>query len=149
MWVYITAFPYSSPNTEKWEYSYGYVAVNPILVLSYDRRDSKKRLDHWKRRYTLSNAVRSGNHLVCENPTKLEASSQTVGKFRREYEISTPKTAGGNGTNFPLLHLLQMCCWCSRKRMLTSVRAPSQKAIEAVNTVRRRAFGKLLPGREA
>jgi starch-binding outer membrane protein, SusD/RagB family len=137
---------YSGPNTDKWGYSYGYVAVNPMLFFSYDRRDLRR--DWTIGRYTLSNAYDPVITWFAENPTKLEASSQTVGKFRREYEISTPKTAGGNGTNFPLLRYSDVLLMFAEADVNISKGAPSQKAIQAVNTVRRRAFGKLLPGRE-
>jgi SusD family. len=137
---------YSGPDTEKWGYSYGYVAVNPMLFYSYDRRDLRR--DWTIGRYALSNDPDPVVTYHPENPNKQEASSQTVGKFRREYEISIPKTAGGNGTNFPLLRYSDVLLMFAEADVNISKGAPSQKAIDAVNAVRRRAFGKMLPGRE-
>jgi SusD family. len=137
---------YSGSNTEKWGYSYGYVAVNPLLFYAYDRRDQRR--DWTIGRYTLSNAYDPVITYHPEYPNKQEASSHTVGKFRREYEISTPKTAGGNGTNFPLLRYSDVLLMFAEADVNVSKGAPSQKAIDAVNTVRRRAFGKMLPGKE-
>ena len=62
------------------------------------------------------------------------------GKFRREYEINLPVYSWGNSTNYPLLRYSDvLLMFAEADYMVTG--SISSDALEAVNKVRRRAFG--------
>jgi len=68
-------------------------------------------------------------------------------KWRREYETTTPKFNGSTSINFPLLRYADVLLMLAEaENEMGSV--PSQKAFDAINEVRRRAFGKTLTNGE-
>jgi hypothetical protein len=68
-------------------------------------------------------------------------------KWRREYETTTPKFNGSTTINFPLLRYADVLLMLAEaENEIGSV--PSQKAFDAINEVRRRAFGKTLSNAE-
>ncbi|RYF25835.1 MAG: RagB/SusD family nutrient uptake outer membrane protein [Flavobacteriales bacterium] len=68
-------------------------------------------------------------------------------KWRREYETTTPKFNGSTTINFPLLRYADVLLMLAEaENEMSSV--PSQKAFDAINEVRRRAFGKTLTNAE-
>ena len=62
------------------------------------------------------------------------------GKFRREYEINLPVYSWGNSTNYPLLRYSDVLLMFAEADYMVSG-SVSSEALEAVNKVRRRAFG--------
>lgn len=66
------------------------------------------------------------------------------GKFRREYETLTPKGATYTPQNFPLLRYSDVLLMYAEAD--NEVNGPQTASKEAVNMVRRRGYGKLLPG---
>lgn len=66
------------------------------------------------------------------------------GKFRREYETLTPKGATYTPQNFPLLRYSDVLLMYAEAD--NEVNGPQTAAKDAVNLVRRRGYGKLLPG---
>ncbi len=64
-------------------------------------------------------------------------------KWRREYETATPKFNGTTSINFPLLRYADVLLMLAEaENEINNV--PTTKAFDAVNEVRRRAFGKTL-----
>jgi len=62
------------------------------------------------------------------------------GKFRREYEINLPVYSWGNSTNYPLLRYSDvLLMFAEADNMVNNGSTP--ESLEAVNQVRRRAFG--------
>lgn len=68
-------------------------------------------------------------------------------KWRREYETTTPKFNGSTTINFPLLRYSDVLLMLAEAEN-EMASAPSQKAFDAINEVRRRAFGKTLTNGE-
>jgi hypothetical protein len=77
-------------------------------------------------------------------PTITNVAQRFCGKFRRELEILTPKGATYTPQNFPLLRYSDVLLMYAEAD--NEVNGPNAANIEAVNSVRRRGYGKLLPG---
>lgn len=72
---------------------------------------------------------------------------RTAGKWRRKYETVEPRLDPRNSQNFPLLRYSDvLLMWAEADNELTENATPSSQAIEYVNHVRRRAYGKYLNG---
>ncbi|MCW3466108.1 RagB/SusD family nutrient uptake outer membrane protein [Chitinophaga nivalis] len=75
--------------------------------------------------------------------TPAQVYDRTAGKWRREYETLVPKNRLYNGTNFPVIRYADVLLMKAEAE--NAVNGPDGEAYEAVNMVRRRAYGKL-PG---
>lgn len=64
-------------------------------------------------------------------------------KWRREYETATPKNVGTTPINFPILRYSDVLLMFAEAE--NEVNGPTEAAFEAVNKVRRRAYGLNLP----
>lgn len=67
-----------------------------------------------------------------------------AGKWRREYETLTPKHKNQTPQNFAVLRYADVLLM--KAEAANELNGPTQDAIDAVNLVRRRAYGKLLNG---
>lgn len=67
-------------------------------------------------------------------------------KWRREYETATPKFNGTTSINFPLLRYSDVLLMLAEAE--NELNGPTSKAFDAINEVRRRAFGKTLTNAE-
>lgn len=67
-------------------------------------------------------------------------------KWRREYETATPKFNGTTSINFPLLRYSDVLLMLAEAE--NELNGPTTKAFDAINEVRRRAFGKTLTNAE-
>jgi len=67
-----------------------------------------------------------------------------AGKWRREYETLTPKNKNQTPQNFPVLRYADVLLM--KAEADNEINGPTQAAIDAVNLVRRRGYGKLLNG---
>ncbi len=63
-------------------------------------------------------------------------------KWRREYEVATPKFNSSTTINFPLLRYADVLLMLAEAE--NEINGPTTKAFDAINEVRRRAFGKTL-----
>ncbi|UCS93835.1 RagB/SusD family nutrient uptake outer membrane protein [Echinicola marina] len=68
---------------------------------------------------------------------------RTMGKWRREYETLTPKDRVVSAQNFPILRYSDVLLMIAEAE--NEVNGPTDVAYEAINQVRRRAYGLLLP----
>lgn len=68
-----------------------------------------------------------------------------IGKYRREEETLKPKIAHDTPINFPLLRFSDVLLMYAEVENEINA-GPTTEAYDAINQVRRRAFGKLLPG---
>ena len=73
-------------------------------------------------------------------PYNAEFRFRWPGKFRREYEINLPVYSWGNSTNYPLLRYSDVLLMFAEADYMVNG-GPTKEALEAVNQVRRRAFG--------
>lgn len=70
---------------------------------------------------------------------------RSCGKYRRMYEVLTPKSTSFTPINYPVLRYADvLLMFAEADNELTAM--PSTEAINAVNLVRRRAFGKYIHG---
>ncbi|MBO9152156.1 RagB/SusD family nutrient uptake outer membrane protein [Chitinophaga sp. GCM10012297] len=73
--------------------------------------------------------------------TPTQIYERTVGKWRREYELATPKSRGYSSTNFPVMRYSDVLLM--KAEASNEVKgAPDADAYEAINMVRRRGYGK-------
>src|SRR5690606_754386 len=71
--------------------------------------------------------------------------ARTAAKWRRQYETVEPRVAARNSQNFPLLRYSDvLLMWAEADNEISN--APTDRAIEYVNHIRRRAYGKYLNG---
>lgn len=70
--------------------------------------------------------------------------NRSVGKYRREYETLKPQSTNGTPQNFPLLRYADVLLMFAEAE--NEINGPTAAAIEAVQAVRDRAFGNLMPG---
>lgn len=78
------------------------------------------------------------------NPTTAQQYVRNAGKYRREYEVVLPKSSQLTPINFPLLRYADILLMYAE--VLNELEGgPSVEAFHAINQVRRRGFGKLLP----
>lgn len=86
----------------------------------------------------------SGNPAVKQYWSASQIYSRNCAKFRREYETLTPKSQARTPENYPLLRYADVLLMFAEAD--NEANGPSPAAIEAVNSVRRRGFGKYLNG---
>ncbi|WP_231465638.1 RagB/SusD family nutrient uptake outer membrane protein [Pedobacter sp. Leaf132] len=72
------------------------------------------------------------------------AEAKSVGKWRREYELLTPKNRNYNGANFPLLRYADVLLMYAEAK--NEISGPDAESINYVNLVRQRGAGKELNG---
>ncbi|RZL47800.1 MAG: RagB/SusD family nutrient uptake outer membrane protein [Pedobacter sp.] len=72
------------------------------------------------------------------------AEAKSVGKWRREYELLTPKNRNYNGANFPLLRYSDVLLMYAEAK--NEISGPDAEIIGYVNLVRQRGAGKVLNG---
>jgi len=70
--------------------------------------------------------------------------SRNTGKWRREYETLTPKSANYTPINFPLLRYSDVLLMFAEAE--NQISGPTTAAYDALNLVRKRAYGKALNG---
>jgi hypothetical protein len=70
--------------------------------------------------------------------------NRNVGKYRREYEIVSPRTNYGTPENFPLLRYSDVLLMFAEAE--NEINGPTKDAYDAINYVRNRAYGNLIPG---
>ena len=71
--------------------------------------------------------------------TQLNLYQRWAGKWRREEEVKLPRFKNGNGTNFPLLRYADVLLMFAEAE--NHVNGPTDLAYNAINEVRRRAYG--------
>ena len=72
------------------------------------------------------------------------AEAKSVGKWRREYELLTPKNRNYNGANFPLLRYADVLLMYAEAQ--NEIGGPNSEIVNYVNLVRQRGAGKLING---
>jgi len=136
---------YADNDTEEgiagdYVYSYGFMMIpartwytfaDPnVLVSSDERRD-------WS----------IGNYTISGSPAYETATAINIkvgrysGKWRRQFEVVTPKYKNAGPVNFPLLRYSDVLLMFAEAENQIN-KAPTPVAFDAVNAVRRRAYGK-------
>ncbi|MFL9484957.1 RagB/SusD family nutrient uptake outer membrane protein [Chitinophagaceae bacterium LWZ2-11] len=111
-------------------YSYGFIYATGKLYNLYGTGDTRR--DWSIATYSYSGMARSYF-------TGAFAYNRNCGKWRRSYEILTPKNKNYTPTNFPLLRYSDVLLMLAEAE--NQVTGPDAVAYNAVNMVRRRAYG--------
>jgi len=120
-------------------YAYGYINANARLYRLYDGRDTLRR-DWAVAPYKYNNSTGARIYF-----TASQLYQRNCGKWRREYELITPKIKGGTPQNFPLVRFSDILLMFAEAENAIN-EGPTDAAYAAINTVRRRGWSKMLPG---
>jgi len=126
-------------SNEKEGYSYGFIAATPTLFKLYEAGDLRRDWAIAPFKYVGATTART-------NWTTAEIYQRNTGKFRREYEL-LEKQKNYTPENFPLLRYSDVLLMLAEADNEVNG-LPSAEAIDAVNQVRKRAFGKTLAGEQ-
>ncbi|WP_257669901.1 RagB/SusD family nutrient uptake outer membrane protein [Parapedobacter tibetensis] len=113
---------------------YGSVNVSPKLFYLYDSVDTR-------RDWNCAPYVFSGTSNAVKVPN-LDVWERNVGKWRREYETLTPKHPNNTPQNFAVIRYSDVLLMFAEAE--NHLNGPTNLAYDAVNRVRRRAYGKAL-----
>ncbi|WP_220392969.1 RagB/SusD family nutrient uptake outer membrane protein [Chitinophaga lutea] len=122
---------------DKIGYSGGSVHPTARLFSLYAATDLRRDWAIAPYRYVTTNGVTTKS-----NYTAAQIYDRTCGKWRREYEMSTPKNRSYNSTNFPVIRYADVLLMKAEAE--NEVNGPSAAAYNALNMVRRRGYGKPL-----
>jgi hypothetical protein len=118
--------------------AYGFINATSKLYNSYAPGDLR-------RDWAIAPFSYSGTTKVMKASTPASALwTRNIGKFRREYELLTPKSNNATPQNMPLLRYSDVLLMFAEADNEVN-QGPTQDAYNAINLVRKRAFGKLLP----
>jgi len=117
-------------------YSYGFVKGTARLFNAYDPTGKDLRRDWVLTTYTLNGSTGARVAIAKSAPNTL---GRDCAKWRREYEAITPKAKNDSGINFPILRYADVLLMYAEAE--NQVNGPTTLAQEAVNKVRRRAYG--------
>ena len=112
----------------------GYLYCTPQLYDLYE--DGDLRRDWTIMPYMYEQGVETINKITYNADFKF----RWPGKFRREYEINLPVYSWGNSTNYPLLRYSDVLLMFAEADNFVN-KGSTTESLEAVNIVRRRAFG--------
>lgn len=137
-----SVFGATNTDTDPAGYSYGLILGTAKLFYSYKNDPATNLSPDARRDWTLSPWTYSGNkgtvhvNYAATNPWRY------VGKFRRELEVVTPHNKNTGPCNFPLLRYADVLLMLAEAE--NQVNGPTAAAYNALNQVRRRAYGKPL-----
>lgn len=118
-------------------FSYGFINATPILYNVYEIKDSLRRdwnIAPFSYNSSGGKTLKAANDLYTRN----------CGKWRREYETVLPKAVNHTSQNFPVLRYADVLLMFAEAE--NEVNGPTIVAYDAINEVRARGYGKLLPG---
>lgn len=123
-------------------YGYDYIHATAKLYNAYGANDLRRDWNVAPYRF-----VATGNTVVRTAWTSTQIYERSAGKWRREYEVFKPKNKDYTPTNFPLLRYSDVLLMFAEAE--NQVNGPTGAAYDAVNMVRRRAYGKPLTTADA
>jgi hypothetical protein len=119
-------------NNEATGFAYGYIRATPKLYNLYGGGEDLRRDWAICPFYYDDNGQKVQRSLIYE---------RSCGKFRREYEVVSPKHKLGTPINFPVIRYSDILLMFAEADNEIN-KAPSAEGYEALNQVRRRAYGK-------
>ncbi|MEJ7736879.1 MAG: RagB/SusD family nutrient uptake outer membrane protein [Chitinophagaceae bacterium] len=119
-------------NFEDTGYCYGFINTTARLYKLYDTGDLRR--DWAIGPYNYNNTTFARNYFT---PTQIY--QRNCGKWRRSFEILTPKNKNWTPTNFPILRYADVLLMLAEAENQTN--GPTAIAYEAINKVRRRGYG--------
>ncbi|PYF70632.1 RagB/SusD family nutrient uptake outer membrane protein [Pedobacter nutrimenti] len=121
-------------------YTYGYIATTGKLFALYQNNANGTSAD-LRRDWAIAPYRWNGTSKV--NHTASQIYQRNSGKWRREYETLKPQGKNDTPQNFPILRFSDVLLMFAEADLQVG---PSPEGRNAFNLVRRRAYGKLLPG---
>ncbi len=115
--------------------AYGFINATAKLYHLYDSKDLRRDWNIAPFRYAADGTK---NYLTTS--TNAQIYTRNSGKFRREYELVTPKTPHNSPVNFPILRYSDVLLMFAEAENQIKPE-PSTDAYKAINKVRRRAYG--------
>lgn len=122
---------YSASNHPDTGYSYGFVNATAKLYKLYGDGDSRRDWVISPYRYTSAGRENRGSLIYDRN----------CGKWRRSEETRTPKNLNYTPQNFPILRYADVLLMLAEADNQVNGPIPSVAAYDAINRVRRRAYG--------
>ncbi|MGN6420759.1 MAG: RagB/SusD family nutrient uptake outer membrane protein [Pseudobacter sp.] len=121
-------------------FAYDHVHVTAKVYNSYEAND--RRRDWTVAPYRFAVVSGSSPRAVVKRTdwTSTQIYERSVGKYRREYEVTTPKDQDFTNINFPMLRYADVLLMYAEAE--SHIGGATATAIEYVNQVRRRGFGK-------
>jgi len=135
----------NGPQTSNPETGNGYGGVRTTAKLYYKYAAGDLRRDWCIANFTYSNTGVNGAKTMITATSEMTLYNRQAAKFRREYEVVIPKATGQTPQNFPLLRYADVLLMFAEADNEVN-HQPTQAAYDAINQVRRRAFGKLVAG---
>ncbi|TZF81435.1 RagB/SusD family nutrient uptake outer membrane protein [Pedobacter sp. BS3] len=135
----------NGPLTSNTATGNGFGGVKATAKLYYKYAVGDLRRDWCIANFTYNNTGANGAKTMITATTESSLYDRQAAKFRREYEVVTPKATGQTPENFPLLRYSDVLLMFAEAENEVSGH-PTDSAYNAINLVRRRAFGKLMPG---
>jgi len=124
-------------------YSYGWIQITGRFWYLFPSPESLLSEDE-RRDWSVAPYKTTGTPVI-ETPYKTtEIYERTSGKWRRELEVVLPRAKNSGPINFPILRYSDVLLMFAEADNMVNG-SPSAEAIDAVNKVRRRAYGKDLP----
>jgi starch-binding outer membrane protein, SusD/RagB family len=123
-----------SANYDAIGYSYGFVNCTAKLYNLYAPGDLRR--DWSIAPYSYNSATTPVSYTYF---TSAQIYNRNAGKFRREYELSAIKSKNVTPINFPLLRYADVLLMLAEAE--NHINGPTTLAYDAINQVRRRAFG--------
>jgi SusD family. len=114
-------------------YSYGYMGATPYLYNLYQPGDLRR---DWA---IAPYSIYKSNSDVKLAIAPTDNYSRTEGKWRREDETILPRNTEYNATNFPVIRYADVLLMYAEAE--NELNGPTQAAYDAINAVRRRAYG--------
>lgn len=128
------------PNSDKaFGYSYGAVHVQEKYYSSFEAGDLRR--DWTINPYYYGTVAGVTNSKI--NYTTAQIYNRCNAKWRREYETATPKNVGTTPINFPILRYADVLLMYAEAE--NELNGATADAYNAINAVRKRAFGLNLP----
>ncbi|MGJ7030193.1 RagB/SusD family nutrient uptake outer membrane protein [Niabella hirudinis] len=115
-------------------YSYGFIKGTGRLFKLYGNGDQRR---DWTLQTYTYNGTTGARVPIVTNASNMY--SRDAGKWRRSYELLRPKNKNYGPTNFPLLRYADVLLMLAEAE--NQVNGPTDAAYEAINQVRRRAYG--------
>lgn len=126
------------PNVDT-GFAYDYVHTTAKLYNTYEAGDLRRDWTIAPYRF-VPNGSGTTAPVTRTNWTAAQIYERSAGKWRREYEVFKPKNQDFTPINFPMLRYSDVLLMFAEAE--NHVNGPTQAAYDAINRVRRRAFGK-------
>ncbi|SMD14258.1 RagB/SusD family nutrient uptake outer membrane protein [Pedobacter nyackensis] len=117
---------------------FGGIRATADLYLLYKAGDMRR--DWSIANFNYANTGVNGARTMVTAVSRSALYARSVGKYRREFEVVTPKTASATPINCPLLRFSDVLLMYAEA--INEISGPTPDAIDAVNRVRSRAWSK-------